>query len=153
MPLTAFQATLLKIVTSNLGRDEPRDFLDVQHLHREVLPLGALCWAAAGKDPGFSPTSLLELLRRRGKYRPEDFARLHLATPVDLSHMKACWLEALASAQGFISSRPHEELGCLYYSLKKNKVFIQPTGHEPTGEVALHFGRPGGVLPRILEEG
>lgn len=46
------------------GRDEPRDVLDVLHLHGLVLPLGALCWAACGKDPGFTPLSLLELLRR-----------------------------------------------------------------------------------------
>ena len=26
----------------------------------------------------------LEILRRRGKYHPEDFARLHLVEPVDL---------------------------------------------------------------------
>ncbi|HET9300046.1 MAG TPA: hypothetical protein VFO11_08875, partial [Candidatus Polarisedimenticolaceae bacterium] len=49
------------------GRDEPRDVLDSLHVHREVLPLGALCWAACGKDPGFTPLSLLELLRRRGR--------------------------------------------------------------------------------------
>ena len=60
------------------GRDEPRDFLDVLYAHDNFLPLGALCWAATGKDPGFTPHSLLELLKRRGKYREEDFNRLHL---------------------------------------------------------------------------
>jgi len=51
------------------GRDEPRDVLDTLHLHRLVLAPGALCWAACGKDPGFTPLSLLELLRRRGRVR------------------------------------------------------------------------------------
>ena len=64
------------------GRDEARDFLDILHIHDNVLSLGAVCWAAAGKDPGFTPLSLLELLRRRGKYQPEDFSRLHLVAPV-----------------------------------------------------------------------
>jgi hypothetical protein len=32
------------------GRDEPRDLLDTLYQHREVLCLGALCWAACGKD-------------------------------------------------------------------------------------------------------
>ncbi len=36
------------------GRDEARDFLDVLDLDRRTLALGALCWAAAGKDPGSS---------------------------------------------------------------------------------------------------
>ena len=59
--------------------------MDVLWVHRQVLSLAALCWAAAGKDPGLTPLSLLELLTRRGRYRPEDFARLHLAEPVDLA--------------------------------------------------------------------
>ena len=42
------------------GRDEPRDFLDIIDLHTRTLPIGALCWAGAGKDPGFTPFSLLE---------------------------------------------------------------------------------------------
>lgn len=33
------------------GRDEPRDLLDALYQHREILPLGATCWAACGKDP------------------------------------------------------------------------------------------------------
>jgi hypothetical protein len=38
-----------------IGREEPRDFLDTIYAHQSVLSLGALCWAAAGKDPGFRP--------------------------------------------------------------------------------------------------
>jgi hypothetical protein len=60
------------------GRDEPRDVLDTLHFHHTLLVLGALCWAACGKDPGFTPLSLLELLRRHGRLRPEDLARLDL---------------------------------------------------------------------------
>ena len=71
------------------GRDEARDFLDILDLDRRTLPLGALCWAAAGKDPGFTPLALLEILRRRGKYHREDFARLSLTAPVDLPTLKA----------------------------------------------------------------
>ncbi len=68
-----------------VGRDEPRDFLDILDVHKSQLKLGALCWAAAGKDPGFTPTLLLGLLQRRGHYRPEDFARLHLRRQPDLT--------------------------------------------------------------------
>jgi len=41
------------------GRDEPRDFVDILFVHARVLPLGAICWAAVGKDSGFTPLSLL----------------------------------------------------------------------------------------------
>lgn len=76
------------------GRDEPRDFVDTLFVHRTVLPLAGLCWAAVGKDPGLSPLSLLELLKRRGRYRPEDFDRLHLVQPFDLPGAKAEWRAA-----------------------------------------------------------
>jgi hypothetical protein len=79
------------------GRDEPRDFLDILDLHARTLSIGALCWAGAGKDPGFTPLSLLEMLRRRGRYQPEDFARLHLVEPIDLHVLKTTWLEALST--------------------------------------------------------
>lgn len=131
------------------GRNEPRDFVDVLDLHERVLPLGALVWAAAGKDPGFTPLSLLELLRRRGRYQPEDFARLHLARPVDLPAMKSAWLLMLDEAERFIRARPPGEVGCLYYSPSR-RAFVEPSPEGPSDAVP-HFGRPGGVLPRVLE--
>jgi hypothetical protein len=78
------------------GRDEPRDYVDILHIHDTVLPLGAVVWGAIGKDPGFRPVSLLELLKRRGRHRPEDFARLDLVTPFDVVAAKVQWLRALS---------------------------------------------------------
>ncbi len=127
------------------GRDEARDVLDTLHCHRFVLPLGALCWAACGKDPGFTPLSLLELLRRRGRIRGEDLARLDLAAPIDLSALKREWLAALGSVEPFVASRPPEEIGCLYYSGSR-QAFVDP---REAADALPHFGRPGGVLPRI----
>ena len=129
------------------GRDEPRDVLDALHLHKSVLGFGALCWAACGKDPGFTPLSLLELLRRRGRVRREDLARLDLAKPVDLHAMKRAWLEALDSVEPFVASRPAEEIGCLYHSASK-RAFVDP---RQVTDARRHFGRPGGVLPRIAD--
>jgi hypothetical protein len=134
-------------VLALVGRNEARDFVDILHVHEKVLSLGVLCWAAAGKDPGFTPLSLLELLHRRGRYQPEDFDRLMLAKPVDLPAMKREWLAALDSAEKFIRSRPAEEIGCLYYSPGQTR-FVEPDPGAP-GDTVPHYGRPGGVLPRI----
>ena len=131
-------------VLALVGRDEPRDFLDVLEVHREVLPLGCLCWAAAGKDPGFTPHSLLELLRRRGRYRPEDFERLNLNRKVPpLTELKQRWLSATDSAAQWLEGRKPEELGCLYYS-PATKMFVDP---DRVGDAVPHFGAPGGVVP------
>ncbi|MGD0839144.1 MAG: hypothetical protein ABSB49_21115 [Polyangia bacterium] len=147
-PDSGYQLSDIDLAVNKLlalvGRDEPRDYLDV-HQAMELLPLGALCWAAAGKDPGFTPAMLLDLLRRRGRYRPEDFARLHLAEPVDLPKLKVRWLSALDAAERFFATRDPSEVGCLYYSRALGH-FVEP---KPGDEVAPHYGRPGGVLPAV----
>jgi len=141
-----------------VGRDEARDYLDIHEIIKKHLPLGALCWAAAGKDPGFTPLSILEILKRRGKYRPEDFERLLLSTKIDLHQMKQNWLGYLGEAEIFIRSRPPQEVGCLYYS-KKKKNFVAPLvlstkldDSKGPEDPKPHFGRPGGVLPCLLSE-
>ena len=131
------------------GRDEPRDFVDILFAHETILPVGALCWAAVGKDPGFTPLSLLELLKRRGRYRPEDFARLEMVAPFDLVAAKRTWLAALADAEAFIRRRPPTEIGCLYWS-SVHQSFVMPMATEDeSGAVQPHWGVPGGVLPQL----
>lgn len=131
------------------GRDEVRDFVDILFVHARILPLGALTWAAVGKDPGFTPLSLLELLKRRGRYRAEDFARLHLADPFDLGAAKSAWLAALDDAERFARAMPPDDLGCLFYSAEKDD-FVMPTADDiETNRVVPHYGRLGGVLPQI----
>ncbi|MDQ3000004.1 MAG: hypothetical protein M3Y08_01895 [Fibrobacterota bacterium] len=130
------------------GRDEPRDLVDTLYLNQYVLDLGPLVWAAAGKDPGFSPHSLLELLRRRGKIRPEDLERLDLTVELDVRQLKQEWLKALNDAENFVGTRPPDEVGCLYYS-SETEGFVNPNSTDKS--VVPHYGRPGGVLPKVAE--
>jgi hypothetical protein len=129
------------------GRDEPRDVVDTVYLHRHVLVLGALCWAACGKDPGFTPLSLLDLLRRRGRIREEDLARLDLVAPIELRTLKQEWLAAIDSVEDFVASRPAGDVGCLYYSAS-SRAFVDP---RQVADAVPHYGRPGGVLPRLAD--
>lgn len=133
-------------VLALVGRDEPRDYLDTIDAHTRILGLGGLVWAACGKDPGFTPLMLLDLLRRKGRYRPEDFTRLALREAPDLPAAKQAWQSALESATEFVASRPIEEVGCLYYS-RAPAAFVA-TLPLPSDAVP-HFGRPGGVLPLV----
>lgn len=134
------------------GRDEPRDFVDILYAHERILSLAGLLWAAVGKDPGFSPLSLLELLKRRGKMRPEDVNRLDLARPFDLEAARDTWREALERADAFARTRPADEAGCLYYSPDERR-FAVPASETPLSDQGLvvHWGRPGGILPRTGE--
>jgi hypothetical protein len=126
-----------------VGRDEPRDYLDV-HEAMNLLPLGASCWAAAGKDAGFTLAMLLDLLRRRGRHRPEDFARLHLTEAVDLPKLKLRWMAALDGAEQFLATRDPGEVGCLYYSRSPGR-FVEPRFADD--DVVPHYGCPGGTTP------
>ncbi len=135
------------------GRDEPRDYVDIIDINERILPLGALCWAAAGKDPGFTPLSLLELLKRRGRHRADQIARLHLREPFDLVAAKETWLEALDHAGEFIESRPSDDLGCLYYSVAEERFVAPPPDADlKANGIVRHFGSPGGVLPQPAED-
>lgn len=131
-----------------VGRDEPRDYLDTLYAHEHVLSLGGIVWAACGKDPGFTPELILDLLRRKGRYRPEDFSRLRLSSAPDLHAAKRTWITALDEATSFLAALPPEDVGCLYYDPKR-QTFV---GSLPLPDnVMRHFGRPGGLLPLVIE--
>jgi hypothetical protein len=93
---------------------------------------------------------LTELLKRRGKIHPEDLSRLHLSETPDIQQLKMEWINALQEAETFINSRPAEEVGCLYFSERLRK-FVDPN-EKGAGKTLPHYGRPGGVLPKIIEE-
>ncbi|MGH9459967.1 MAG: hypothetical protein ACRD1X_02025, partial [Vicinamibacteria bacterium] len=86
-------------------------------------------------------------LRRRGLIRQEDLARLDLVATFDLRALKQEWLEALDSVEIFVTSRPPDEIGCLYYSASR-RAFVDPRRADDS---IPHYGRPGGVLPRIID--
>jgi hypothetical protein len=128
------------------GRDEPRDFLDVMYVHRHFLAFGSLCWAAVGKDPGYSPLMLVEMLARKGRYRKEDFSALRLTSEPDLTELKRTWLEAVDDARRLVGELPPEDAGCLYWDPATGK-FVTP--NLDPARLVRHFGSHGGVLPSI----
>ena len=95
-------------------RSEIRDFVDVLHLDEMYLSLGALAWAACGKDPGFTPEFLLEHAARHAAYTQRDLDRLSLREPLDLGILKQRRLAALARARTLVAALPPDEVGCLY---------------------------------------
>src|SRR6266446_3229966 len=74
------------------GRSEIRDFLDMLLIDRTYLSLGAVIWAACGKDPGFTPALLLDHTNRHSRYQESDLKGENLARPVDLRELKQQWL-------------------------------------------------------------
>ncbi len=130
------------------ARSEIRDFIDIVYLHESCLSLGAICWAACGKDQGFTPRSLLDFARRNMKFRDEDLARENLARPLKLMELKEAWLKAVEQAETLIASLPLVEAGCLY---------LMPTLSPVTPDLASadfpslirHFGSIRGAWPVV----
>ena len=58
-------------------------------------------------------------------------------------------LGALAATEAFARARPADELGCLYYSTGSGQFVLPPGGDLAASGIAVHFGMPGGVLPRV----
>jgi hypothetical protein len=128
------------------GRDEPRDFLDALFVHEHYLSLGALCWAAVGKDPGYNPSLLVEMLARKGKYQAADFRPLKLAAQPDLLQLKRSWINAIAEARVLVQRLPANDAGCLYLD-PKTKKFVTPGVN--LDRLLRHPGSKGGVIPLI----
>lgn len=133
-----------------VGRDEPRDFLDIIYIHENFLTLGALCWGACGKDPGYNPNLLIDLLKRKGRYQDSDFQKLNLTKKIVLSDLKSTWLEALKQAENFVNICPEEYIGCLFYSTTSKK-FVTPdlSTNMLDADVKPHFCRLNGVVPQF----
>lgn len=128
------------------GRREIRDFVDTLYVHETSLSLGALAWAACGKDPGFTPELLLDQMGRHAIYTEADLARLELARPLKLSDMKRQWLAAQDQALWLVQSLPAKELGCLY--LGTNGHPVTPAPELPNFPSLLrHFGSLKGAWP------
>jgi hypothetical protein len=128
------------------ARAEIRDFIDIVFLHETYLSLGAVCWAACGKDQGFTPRSLLDFARRHMKFRDEDLAREHLARPMSLVELKEAWLKAVDQAENLFARLPLAEIGCLYVTPSFSPVTPDPARAD-FSSLIRHFGSIRGAWP------
>jgi hypothetical protein len=130
------------------GRDEVRDFVDVIHIHKTSLSLGALAWAACGKDPGFTPEFLLDHAGRHTVYTQKDVERLSLAEPVEIGRLKRDWLDAAEQARRLVAGLPAEDVGCLYLDAGGNPVTPDPSS-DTFPALTRHRGAVRGTWPAV----
>jgi hypothetical protein len=79
------------------ARTETRDYVDIVELHK-TYPLPAICWAACGKDPGFSPLSLLKMMKRFARVDPAKLEEIK-ARALDPVALKMAWIEMSDEAE------------------------------------------------------
>jgi len=96
------------------GRREVRDVVDLVTVHKTILPLGALIWAAVEKSPGFTPEGLIAEIRRNAHYPAPDWRALIMSEPVDPADISARLRSALDEAEAFVTRMPTSKMGLLF---------------------------------------
>jgi len=129
------------------GRFEARDFVDVNYLHHEGMPLGLIAWAACGKDPGLTPTLILDQCRRFSRLSSEALCASVGAFALDFVALRADWFSAVAQAEETVRSLPPEEIGTLYVN-QDGKV----ADPRVTPDVQKIRGSVGGAIPRVAAQ-
>ena len=112
-----------------------------------TLSLGALAWAAAGKDEGLNPRLILDLADRFARYRQVDIDALHLAKPLRLSELKAQWSAAIQDGRSLVERLPVEEIGCLYLDPETQQAVNPAPGAPGFAALIRHRGTVGGTWP------
>jgi hypothetical protein len=88
------------------ARTETRDYVDIVELNK-VYPLTAICWAACGKDPGFSPLSLLKMMKRFARLDPAKLEEIK-AGALDPAGLKMAWINMSDTAEASITRMADE---------------------------------------------
>jgi hypothetical protein len=139
-------------VLALVGRLEPRDFVDVIACDARIQPLGYLAWAACGKDPGFSPQSIIEEARR-SRYTDEELSALAFAGPAPrAADLARQWRQILSAATAIVDMLPAARVGTAVFGSDRQPF----TGGAAdladaleSDQLIFHAGRIGGALPTV----
>lgn len=135
------------------GRLEARDWIDVISCHDCIQNIGCLFWAACGKDPGFSPTSLLTEAKRGAHYSAEEISQLSFeGSPPDAHELGKRWHDMMKEAEHIIGLLPAEHVGACVLDGNGDLFRGDPTllSDALQGDgVSYHRGTIRGALPSI----
>ncbi len=128
------------------ARTETRDYVDIVELHR-TFPLPAICWAAYGKDPGFSPLSLIKMMKRFAKIDPTELDKIK-ARALDPVALKMAWIEMSDAAEAEMirvaDEQPDLPIGVAFLDAAGKPGWI---GHDST--LRLHAPSVRGCWPTV----
>jgi hypothetical protein len=105
------------------GRREVRDLVDLVTIHKNILPIGAVVWAAVEKSPGFTPEGLINQVRRNSRYPLAEWNVLKSDIPLDPVAVTTELRDILEEAEAFVAQMPSAKAGLLF--LEGGKV-VQP---------------------------
>lgn len=137
-------------VLAMVGRVEVRDWVDILTCDERLQPFGYLAWAACGKDPGYSPLSLLALAGRHHYSRAEVDALDFEGDAPSATVLGKAWHTALESATSICELLPAEHVGTCVVTAAADLFRGSPADLRlalKQGAVRFHGGRIGGSWP------
>ncbi len=138
-------------VLAMAGRLEARDFIDLVSCCDRIQPLGYLVWAACGKDPGFGPPSLLQEIRRGGRYPQAEIDLLDFeGNPPDAGEISRRWRRQLHDADAICELLPVDRVGTAVVTGDGELCRLPPADLDvalEAGEIDFHEGTIGGAWP------
>jgi hypothetical protein len=143
-------------VLALVGRLEARDWVDVIESETRIQPLGFVAFAACGKDPGFSPASILEEAARSDRYSTEEIRDLVFADePPNAASLSRQWKGLLDTANEVVRLLPAEEVGRCVLASSGSLCKASPDELRDSlaqgDRLIFHPGRIRGALPQILQ--
>ena len=141
-------------VLALVGRLEVRDWIDVIACHESIQNLGYLAWAAAGKDPGFSPPFILEEAARSARYTQIEIDAMSFeSSPPSAVKLSQRWRIILNEAREMVDSLPVREVGTCVLNRSGELLQAPPADLRAlleSGAVRFHSGCIRGAYPQIL---
>jgi hypothetical protein len=152
LTLHAFDLATNKLLAV-LGRREVRDWIDLLQCHDKIQPLGYLAWAAAGKDPGFTPVDIVEGCARTRYVQAEIDGLDFEGPPPQVASLSGQWHRAVAEARQIVDALPAEQAGWCVTDGPGRLARCTPSvlpGELVAGRIAFRQGSIRGAFPELL---
>lgn len=141
-------------VLALVGRLEVRDWIDTIESHDRIQRFGYLAWAACAKDPGFSPSAILEEAGRSARYSAVEIEMLAFdGPPPAAAALSRRWRIMLEEARNLVALLPPEKVGMCVLDTAGDLYSGGTADLEraiASGGLRFLHGSIRGALPRIL---
>lgn len=130
------------------NRTALRDALDMMEQDRDVLSLPAAVAASCGKDPGFTPLLMIEMMRRHSQFSPPDLQLESLTRPIDPIRLKRDLTARFDAAEAVLRDLPADDVGCLFLDARGQVLKSVPANK--AGRQRRHYGSVRGSWPKVV---
>ncbi len=153
-------------VDAAASRKEVRDYVDLYLIDCNVMPLWHAIWAAPGKNEQFSPTSIIEVLRRKNSFSQARIdEEIESLVEIDAGEMGRSITTALNLAEKVALMMPAHLAGNLFLDLEDQLVndpdavieglrngTVKVVGPSPNGSIPSNPDIDRALVDQLIEE-